>query len=195
MAQDDNYKEGVDFEWVLMKNQPKGGTNKTRRFFTKAEKDAMKAPKADAKPKAADTKTSPKPKARPKAAPKVNGVRPEGKPAGMPAERKKTAADAQFPRKPEAKPFILGRFGPLANAGPTATAKSTAKNPNKTKAEAITSGAPKARPKPATMPKPPASNRTTKPAPMPTPPASNRKPKSPPTMNNGYKAQKLKGKK
>lgn len=26
-------KEGVDFELVLMKNQPKGGTNKTRRFL------------------------------------------------------------------------------------------------------------------------------------------------------------------
>ena len=41
-----NYKEGVDFEYVLSKNQPKGGTNKTRRFFTKAEKEALKAPKA-----------------------------------------------------------------------------------------------------------------------------------------------------
>lgn len=48
MAQEDNYKEGVDFEMVLSKNQPKGGTNKTRRFFTKKEKEAMKAPKAAA---------------------------------------------------------------------------------------------------------------------------------------------------
>ena len=31
-----DYKEGVDFEWVLAKNQPKGGTNKTRRFFSAA---------------------------------------------------------------------------------------------------------------------------------------------------------------
>ena len=47
MANDkDNYKEGVDYELVLMKNQPKGGTNKTRRFFTKAEKAAKSAPKA-----------------------------------------------------------------------------------------------------------------------------------------------------
>lgn len=65
MAQDD-YKEGVDYEMVLMKNQPKGGTNKTRRFFTKAEKDAMKNPKAEA-PKAAAPKANPKPKAKPKA--------------------------------------------------------------------------------------------------------------------------------
>ena len=41
-----DYKEGVDFEWVLAKNQPKGGTNKTRRFFSAAEKAALKAPKA-----------------------------------------------------------------------------------------------------------------------------------------------------
>lgn len=41
-----DYKEGVDYEMVLMKNQPKGGTNKTRRFFTKAEKAAKSAPKA-----------------------------------------------------------------------------------------------------------------------------------------------------
>ncbi len=40
-----DYKEGVDYELVLMKNQPKGGTNKTRRFFTAAEKAARKAPK------------------------------------------------------------------------------------------------------------------------------------------------------
>ena len=45
MAQD-NYKEGVDFEMV-----DKGGY-KSRRFFTKKEKDAMKAPKSEApKPK------------------------------------------------------------------------------------------------------------------------------------------------
>ena len=58
-------KEGVDFEWVLMKNQPKGGTNKTRRFFTKAEKNAKKAPPAEAKSpakaKEAPKKASPKP--------------------------------------------------------------------------------------------------------------------------------------
>lgn len=61
-----DYKEGVDYEMVLMKNQPKGGTNKTRRFFTKAEKAARNAPKAaPVKAKAATptkaTKAAPKP--------------------------------------------------------------------------------------------------------------------------------------
>ena len=56
-----DYKEGVDFEYVLSKNQPKGGTNKTRRFFTKAEKEALKAPKAAPKSMA---KPTPKPTAK-----------------------------------------------------------------------------------------------------------------------------------
>lgn len=51
MARDDedNYKEGVDFKWVPMKDSKgkivkdgKGGAVKTRHFFTKAEKEAMK---------------------------------------------------------------------------------------------------------------------------------------------------------
>lgn len=54
---DDNYKEGVDFEMV-----DKGGY-KTRRFFTKAEKDAMKNPKPAA------TAAAPK-----KPAPKLKGI-------------------------------------------------------------------------------------------------------------------------
>jgi len=96
--EDDKYKEGVDFEWVLMKNQPKGGTNKTRRFFTKAEKEAMKAPKkAESKPAKS---APPKPASKPspvsgasrstagKVVSKTNGVRPEGKAAGMPAAKK-----------------------------------------------------------------------------------------------------------
>lgn len=37
----DKYKEGIDFEWVKADN----GNYKTRRFFTKAEKEAKKAPK------------------------------------------------------------------------------------------------------------------------------------------------------
>ena len=64
----DNYKEGVDFKMV-----DKGGY-KTRHFFTRAEKDAMKAPKAAAAPKVAAPKkaipkagaSSPIPKQRPK---------------------------------------------------------------------------------------------------------------------------------
>jgi hypothetical protein len=57
----DRYKEGRDFEWVPMTDKNgdivkdgRGGSVKTRRFFTKAEKEAMKAkdkPKANAKPK------------------------------------------------------------------------------------------------------------------------------------------------
>ena len=62
MAQDD-YKEGVDYEMV-----DKGGY-KSRRFFTKAEKGAMKNPKAEA-PKANTPKANPKPK--PKAKPKAD---------------------------------------------------------------------------------------------------------------------------
>lgn len=68
MANDkENYKEGVDFKMI-----DKGGY-KTRHFFTRAEKDAMKAPKAapvaKASPKAKPTtKDTPKPKATAKAA-------------------------------------------------------------------------------------------------------------------------------
>jgi len=89
MAQgdNDNYKEGVDFEWVQGNNDENSGF-KTRRFFTKAEKAKMNAPKPAA-PKAAAPK---------KAAPKLKGittekitvkaldpaVRPAGKASGMP---------------------------------------------------------------------------------------------------------------
>lgn len=65
---EDRYKEGRDYEMV-----DKGGY-KTRRFFTKAEKEAMKAPKSEPKAKAkakapsksSAPKTSPRPKAKPK---------------------------------------------------------------------------------------------------------------------------------
>lgn len=73
MARDeDNYKAGVDFEWVTAKN----GNYKTRRFFTKAEKEAMKAPKAEPKPasKPAAKKTTP-----------TSSPRPKSKPASMDA--------------------------------------------------------------------------------------------------------------
>lgn len=79
-----NYKEGVDFEVIN-----KGGY-KTRRFFTKAEKDAMKAPKPKPKPKPASLK-APAPKAP---APKTKvpfmsatPARPSLAPAGMPAKK------------------------------------------------------------------------------------------------------------
>lgn len=50
MAKEDNYKEGVDFKWVDAKGT--GGKNKTRHFFTKAEKTAMNTPKKSAPAKA-----------------------------------------------------------------------------------------------------------------------------------------------
>lgn len=72
MARDeeDNAKEGVDFKWVPIKDSKgnivkdgKGGAVKTRHFFTRAEKAAMKeAPKAKAASK-------PNAKAKPKEAP------------------------------------------------------------------------------------------------------------------------------
>ena len=66
MAQDDDkYKEGVDFEWVQGNNDKDSGF-KTRRFFTKAEKKAMKNPKPA--PKAAAPK---------KPAPKLKGIKTE----------------------------------------------------------------------------------------------------------------------
>jgi len=79
-SDDDGYKEGVDFEYVLADNQPEDGTNMTRRFFTKAEKKARAnpapvtaaAPKksASATPAASSTMTtSPRPPKRPAATP------------------------------------------------------------------------------------------------------------------------------
>jgi len=47
---DDNYKEGVDFEWVQGNNDENSGF-KTRHFFTKAEKKARSEPTVEA-PKA-----------------------------------------------------------------------------------------------------------------------------------------------
>lgn len=75
----DRYKEGRDFEWVPMKDKDgdivkdgRGGSVKTRRFFTKAEKEAMKA----------KDKPKPKPKAKPKAsssAPESTSTRPQAR--------------------------------------------------------------------------------------------------------------------
>jgi hypothetical protein len=59
----DRYKEGVDFKWVPMRDKDgdiikdgRGGAVKTRKFFTKAEKEAMKSKdKPKAKPKASSS--------------------------------------------------------------------------------------------------------------------------------------------
>lgn len=66
------YKEGVDYEMVDAKGT--GGTAKTRRFFTKVEKEARKAPKAEpakavpkkSTPSISRAETKPKPKANPR---------------------------------------------------------------------------------------------------------------------------------
>ena len=87
MATEDNYKEGVDFEWVQGNNDENSGF-KTRRFFTRAEKAARSAPaKPAAQPKKAAAKlkgiTTPKVTTK-----KIDQyVRPEGMPAGMPQNR------------------------------------------------------------------------------------------------------------
>ena len=88
MAKDseDNYKEGVDFEWVQGGDSADSGY-KTRRFFTRAEKKARSM---------APT-TSPTPKAKP-AAPKAaapKAAAPKKKPAA--AAKVKVAATVSSP--------------------------------------------------------------------------------------------------
>lgn len=83
MARDeDTSKEGVDFKWVPMKDSKgnivkdgKGGAVKTRHFFTKAEKDAMKKPAAKAEKKAAPAKRKEEPTATSVKTPKVTTTR------------------------------------------------------------------------------------------------------------------------
>lgn len=64
-------KEGVDFEWVEVKNS--GGTAKTRRFFSAKEKKAKAEPAAasEDKPSKAKPKTGMASSIRPKARPEV----------------------------------------------------------------------------------------------------------------------------
>lgn len=139
MAKEDNAKAGVDFEWVNSNaKDSKGNPVKTRRFFTRAEKAAIKeGKKPEVKSEKAPAKsapkvnkgmdTSPRPKARPKADAKTDSVRPEGKAAGMPAAKKSgvgkkavvagvgavaaavTARAAMGGKKPVARPVAQGR--------------------------------------------------------------------------------------
>jgi hypothetical protein len=100
-SDDDNYKEGVHFEWVPMENQSEDSDVKVRRFFNKAEREARAnpkpaAPKADApkakpkaKPKATAPTTSPRPPKRPDADKPTSMARPEGPAKGMPGAKKK----------------------------------------------------------------------------------------------------------
>lgn len=100
------YKEGVDFEWVSAKDSKgnvvkdgKGKPVKTRRFFKKSEKDAMKNPPKKEAPAKSAPKKADKPAtnaARPAPggpgklpARKPGGARPEGKASGMPAAKPK----------------------------------------------------------------------------------------------------------
>lgn len=78
MAKDDSqdFKEGVDFEWVNSNVKTKDGFAKTRRFFSKSEKAARMKPKAEA---------SPEPTASPKKAKKPDrkakkALRPKARP-------------------------------------------------------------------------------------------------------------------
>lgn len=119
------YKEGVDFEWVDAKGT--GGSAKTRRFFTKAEKEARKAPKAQPSSKGEGKKSAPamsraesKPAAkRPKANPArgAGGARPTvgDKPGSLPAARGKAR---------EANPAVVGAMAAGAAAAGIAAARS-----------------------------------------------------------------------
>lgn len=111
MARDeDNFKAGVDFEWVTAKN----GNYKTRRFFTRAEKEAMKADKAAPAPKptakpANRPAGSNRPKPRPKSPLTVEPVTttrlgPMGGRGDGGAERIRRAADAAIARAEKSAP-------------------------------------------------------------------------------------------
>ena len=91
---DDKYKAGVDFEWVTAKNS----NYKTRRFFTKAEKEAMKAPKKESKPasKPASKSAAPTTSIRPKSKPADSGSR-------VGAKDRKVQTTAELRKAAEAK--------------------------------------------------------------------------------------------
>lgn len=91
---DDNYKAGIDFEWVTAKNS----NYKTRRFFTKAEKEAMKAPKKESKPasKPASKSAAPTTSIRPKSKPADSGSR-------VGAKDRKVQTTAELRKAAEAK--------------------------------------------------------------------------------------------
>ena len=76
----DNYKEGVDFEWV--KGNEGKSNFRTRRFFTKSEKAALAAPankKTETKPAKKKTETKPaKKKTETKPVDWMDGYRKDG---------------------------------------------------------------------------------------------------------------------
>jgi hypothetical protein len=140
-------KEGVDFKWVKAENS----NAKVRKFFTKADKAAMKeAPKAAEK-----TKPAAKAKSASKAAPKAS-PKPKAKPAAKAAEKATIPVDTkptsaardranELGMKPGDKPkeetrntaamTAMGAMGALAMAagkkpekGPKPTGTSVARN-------------------------------------------------------------------
>ena len=130
MAKDgDRYKEGVDFEWVNSNAKTKdGGSVKTRRFFSRAEKAERANPKKEA-PKAAPAKSNggggssapakasgpKKPKANPARQP--GGARPTvGAAGGMPAAKGGKGRDVS--------PLAVGVMGAGAVAAGVAAARS-----------------------------------------------------------------------
>lgn len=75
MVSEDKYKEGVDFKWV--KGNDGKSNFRTRKFFTKAEKEAMKAPKkvAPVAKKTAPKKAAPTKKEAPVTKDAMKGYR------------------------------------------------------------------------------------------------------------------------
>jgi hypothetical protein len=113
---DDNYKEGVDFEYVQGNDDENSGF-KTRRFFTRAEKKARSSapttsPMSKSSTKKAASasdlapKTSPIPKARPKKDPiKVTASASSPKPAHT------APAKVSVNRSPKTDNSLGGRLG------------------------------------------------------------------------------------
>lgn len=145
MAKEDSAKAGVDFEWVDSNaKDSKGNSVKTRRFFSRAEKAAMKeGKKPEAKTEKAPAKaaprgskgmeTSPRPKARTKAEGKAGGARPEGKAAGMPAAKK-----AAEKKSDAGKKAVVAGVGAVA----AAAAARAAMGPKKPAARPVAQGRP-----------------------------------------------------
>lgn len=105
---DDKYVEGKDYEWVNMANQPKGGTNKTRHFFSKAEKAARAAPAAA--PAAASAPAPKKANSTTSAAPKTSPMPPKRPAATIAAP---AAAAAQVPRRTRNSQGYVGVQEPM----------------------------------------------------------------------------------
>ena len=205
---DDKYKEGVDFEWVQGNNDENSGF-KTRRFFTKAEKEAMKAPK-EAAPKAAAPKAKPK-AAAPKAPPKrpnapaksTSAVRPTGggTPSGMPAKKfvitgtsksggLRPATGSSGEKKSDGSKIPLLAVGAAAAGAGKASPKLLPSPPKALPAP------PKALPAPAKMIGKDAPKAESKPQPKPKPKAAVRKtisPKIAPPQPSAPKSQNSRG--